>query len=484
MHSLYLLPNNNLESLTAAQMMINGGNAVLLYPDPMNTSSSSAGSRKYKACFIRNGNVLRNNVQRHPSSGDLIIEVAMGDRKINVRKSPPCDITLSIPNAANLCKMALAKAGIVIAPVLQTPQDVFQALQAPKMDDKSLAAFATSSFYARKLAQPILDHRAVKKLFEHIRDGAIGGVKNILEAKPELALVEWKAAKGKEEEKVFANKAGQLISVEGKTAYEFALGEEDTEIAAELRACIVKVKDQEVANKLFHKQYPEGWKKEEAKKSAPMFTQLDVLTQAIRNAQPGDIISSGDPDYRLTVLQNSAVATALAKCRSMLDEMLNEPVTTGRHFNSNLLLRAFQIYDNHYEDYFGNSWGNPKAMLFWQQAIGYIQRFMPANFVQAFCNGLYISNEKLQKSMPKGRLLRFKKYDTGSRDWVNSDFYPLSNSGLGFDFAIYGGLAHRIAGGGWAAVSEFMSIKNSRLTELTQHQDRRDEASKSCCAIM
>lgn len=337
------------------------------------------------------------------------------------------------------------------------------------MNDKSLAAFARSSLYARSLAQPELDRRAVKKIFEHIRDGEIDKVKKMLNANPRLALVEWKAVKG--EEKTIANKAGQRISIEGKTAYEFALGEEDTEIAALFRTCIVNIENQDAANKLFHRQFPQGWIAAEEKTSAPIFAQLDALTQAIRNAQPADIISSGDPDYRLTVRDGSAVAEALLTFRSMLDATLKETITTGRHFNPKLLLRAFEIYDAHYADYFGNDWSNPRAMAFWQQAIGYVQRFMPANYAQAFCDGLNSTNDKLYKGTPQGRALKFETYQAGR--WVPADFYPLSNSHLGFRFAIAGdgracarGLDLYWAGCACAALGGLCQSKTAGLQSL------------------
>jgi hypothetical protein len=131
-------------------------------------------------------------------------------------------------------------------------------------------------------------------------------------------------------------------------------------------------------------------------------------------------------------------------------------------------------------------------MLFWQQVIGYVQRFMPANYAQAFCEGLDNTNKKLQESTPQGRSLKFEKYHAGR--WVPTDFYPLFGSRLGFDFAMYGGgamrgwlLGLRSAGpaGGWRLVSELMSIKNSSLTEpLTQQQDCRRETSKLNCVVM
>ena len=56
----------------------------------------------------------------------------------------------------------------------------------------------------------------------------------------------------------------------------------------------------------------------------------------------------------------------------------------------------------------------------------------------AFCDGLYITEEKLQKHNPQGRALKIQLFDTGQQTWISFDFYPLSASRLGFDYAIYG----------------------------------------------
>lgn len=359
---------------------------------------------------------------------------------------------------------------------LPISKDIMQLEVFSQLDTRSLAAFAKSSLYARNLAQSELDQRGVKKLFEYIREGEIAKVKKMLNATPRLASMQWKAAKG--ESKVIANKAGQAISIEGKTAYEFAIGEEDTEIAAMLRACIVKTDNAEVANALYNKQRPNGWEAEEATRSAPILAQLEILTQAIRHAQPGDITWSDSPDYQLTVQEGSTVAEALTKFKLMLDATLKETVTTGRHFNPNILLRAFEIYGAHYEDYFGGAWNNPRAVLFWQQVIGYSQRFMPVNYVQAFCDGIANTTKKLQKGARQGRALKFAISHQGIS--IPVAFYPLAVSRFGVDFALYAG-SHGDAKGCWRLAcaacgrgfAKFLSVKNSKLTELTQQEAPR-----------
>src|SRR5687767_10567842 len=77
-YRLYLLANSDPTSLATAQSMIKDGNAVLLYPDPTNTSSSSSGSRKFKACFIQGG-----KLRKYSASEEKKVEVTMGNQIIN-----------------------------------------------------------------------------------------------------------------------------------------------------------------------------------------------------------------------------------------------------------------------------------------------------------------------------------------------------------------------------------------------------------------
>jgi hypothetical protein len=228
--------------------------------------------------------------------------------------------------------------------------------------------------------------------------------------------------------------------------------------------------------------HPQNWEEEEKAKWAETFNQLEPLTQAIRHAAPGDIISSGDPEYKLTAREGSAVAVALAQFRALLETTLNEIATTGRHFNPDLLLQAFQIYDDHYEDYFGNNRNNPRAMLFWQQVIGTIQRIMPANYAQAFCDGLLTTQEKLQKGEAQNRSFVLPFYRPGINWALAAPFYPLADSRLGFDYAI--SCEWPRSAGPWgtgglrgALLSRLMSIKNSMRAELTQHP-------RSTCVVM
>ncbi len=71
----------------------------------------------------------------------------------------------------------------------------------------------------------------------------------------------------------------------------------------------------EAADDQYAAQFPTGWEALEEKRWAPIFSQLDVVTQAIRNAdlRAGDIVSSGQPEYKLTVKARSNVDDALSQ---------------------------------------------------------------------------------------------------------------------------------------------------------------------------
>ena len=122
----------------------------------------------------------------------------------------------------------------------------------------------------------------------------------------------------------------------------------------------------------------------------------------------------------------------------LLDATRDEVITAGkRPFNPRLFLRALQII---YDNYFGNDWADPRALLFWQKVVGYdgIQRVMPVNYVQAFHDWLPNTVRKLKHNQPQDRSTRFEIFRVLG-GWVDVDFYPLQARGsLGFNFAIYG----------------------------------------------
>jgi hypothetical protein len=67
-------------------------------------------------------------------------------------------------------------------------------------------------------------------------------------------------------------------------------------------------------------------------------------------------------------------------------------------FNPFYLLKAFEFYDEQFDNFNGNAneqWN--RRFIFWCQIIGYIQRHLPACYLQAFAQGIYYINENDEK---------------------------------------------------------------------------------------
>lgn len=106
-------------------------------------------------------------------------------------------------------------------------------------------------------------------------------------------------------------------------------------------------------------------------------------------------------------------------------------IKTGKHFNMQLLVDAFTLYDEKYHQFGGRN-DSPKNVLFFYKIIGYIERYLPACYAQAICQNVY---DIIQRKKALKRGLTFPH----SPDVT---FYPLdSNLGfrLGDEFAVRGG---------------------------------------------
>ncbi len=105
-------------------------------------------------------------------------------------------------------------------------------------------------------------------------------------------------------------------------------------------------------------------------------------------------------------------------------------IRRGEHFNVELLVEAFNLYDDEKRyNAFGGTWDSVKNVLMWRKMVGYIQRYLPACYAQAFSQGLYYvvdANEKLDR--------RFKfRHD-------NAYFFPLDSdplSRMGYEYAAW-----------------------------------------------
>lgn len=287
----------------------------------------------------------------------------------------------------------------------------------------------------------------VTAFLNHVVHGDLVEAKAMLDKNPSLVLYK-----------------GQVTDYSGRTiegtGYEIALGAEDVSrkehpkegMADMIRKYFIKAlnHDEKSANEEIEKQFneqfpteefPEYYEPNEEKQAEiikrkiaadPDIQELETLAKAILHADEKEIKATptdkqdqyGYDEYELKV--TGECAKALQAFRDYLNPQA--VIKKGKHFNTQLLVKALEKYAGEQHDLFGGLWNNPKNLLFWRQVIGYIERYLPANLAQAFCQGLWNVTDGGQS------LKRNLKLDD------KSFFFPpdlSSSSGLGFDHSVY-----------------------------------------------
>lgn len=238
-------------------------------------------------------------------------------------------------------------------------------------------------------------------------------------------------------------------------------------------------KAQEEIKRQYDVQFTGESKDIEAKNAAADLEALNKVIQAIHKATPTDCQSLLD-EKENKESEVEGIAAELKRFRAYLDSKTEEVITSGKHFNARLLVEAFNQYNANYAE-FGDG-DAPKNNLFWRQVIGYIQRYLPTCYAQAFCQGiLYIVNDG--ESLTRSLHFRFSSAYS---------FFPLSSeeSGLGYEYAAtYGDLGGAWKGG-WAALCGEPTFFNSyvqqkqREGELMQHPYEHQSTTNTSCALM
>jgi hypothetical protein len=192
---------------------------------------------------------------------------------------------------------------------------------------------------------------------------------------------------------------------------------------------------------------------------------LDELIAAIKNASDEDLKAALHNECN-----NSELYLVLNKFRAAFTDLSH----SEKIFNPHYLLAAFEACVDKFD------WNNlvlNKLVLFWSQVIGFVQRFLPATYAQAFAYSLV-------------GIVEYKH--TGSRSFNSRfdsgfSFYPLaiSFSGLGFNYAAYSGRDRQpedLSKGVKCRQQLFQNLcrtKNSKLSELIT----RRRQSTHCCII-
>ena len=197
-----------------------------------------------------------------------------------------------------------------------------------------------------------------------------------------------------------------------------------------------------------------------------------LLIATIKQASPDDVDAALNHD----MTHASALRDVLTQFRN---DFTPDKITAGMHFNYQHLFRAFEVYDQEFDNLFNNQNYN-RNRIFTCQVIGFIQRSLPAIDRMLFAHDLYpVADEK-------AAIKRSLKFDWDNFDFpVTADGYS-SHSGLGFDFwAVGGGIS---AGGGWpsprgecrfsAVLKSF--VRQERQTCKTYAADSKREDVSMC----
>jgi len=228
-----------------------------------------------------------------------------------------------------------------------------------------------------------------RKLVQHVVHGEQNEAEVMIKANPRLLLIQTHAI----------DYSGRRII---GTPFQAALGAEDERMWAmmqpyftQLESSIDGFSAQEEMNKQFNEQFPGD------------IIDVPVLElQSFYNQLATAIVDNDD--------------AALESLRNKITE--RKEVKSGKHFNSQYLIAAYQAYTDNFN--LLATWDNRDK--FWKKVIGYVQRQMSANYAQAYCSGI--------KSVidDSNQFKRTLDLSDGSK------FFPLAASvGPGFDCGVY-----------------------------------------------
>jgi L-rhamnose mutarotase len=323
-------------------------------------------------------------------------------------------------------------------------------------------------------------NRRVTELCQYVVYGKYDEVKAILEKNPQLLLYRARV----KDYSFYQDEKGKRTyrEMEG-TAYQLALAAEDISreqwpdegmadmmLAYFERACGDNEKATAEIRKQQRQQFPAGYEKLESDKKSKDSIALKEVVDAIKNAKV-EFINGSDSESNGEVSVDAKGEAALNKFRQYL--MPTGVITSGKLFNIDLLIEAFELYEQKFEE-FGGSPHSPRNVLFWRKIIGYIERHLPTSHIQVLCHLLY-DDKPLIRELVFGLM--------------GPVFLPLDSDPhlrLGYDYAI-----------GWHEqgqmglldevqrrrqyLSEFMRGKHTSVAQLRKHPDNEEWHS---CLVM
>lgn len=247
-----------------------------------------------------------------------------------------------------------------------------------------------------------LEKKVSQTLLSHVIKGEEAEALKMIDAKPCLLLIPSQAI----------DYSGR--SYKGVTCFQAALLCHDVTLWKKIEPYFGELTNgQEEKASQFKALFPEGLPKQEP-------YDFSALIKVISESSDADITAALKKENNDTPI-----------CRALMDfrAAFTDLAMKETFFNPLHLIEALSVYGEQFDH-----WSWKQRDLFWRQVIGYTQRFLPASYAQASCQGLYsVAVEK----MPLRRSLKLL-YDEGS-------YFPLAEPeldsvGLGFDFG-YSGVA-------------------------------------------
>jgi hypothetical protein len=242
------------------------------------------------------------------------------------------------------------------------------------VSDKAQLASTCVFFYEhgtdRKAKPPVNTriqdkNKKIEQLTTHVVRGEQLEAEAMIKKDPGLLLEKWRVK----------DYSGRTI--EG-TPLQIALGaddvkfHEDEECMAEMivRYLMALPDGEERKNAQIREQFPEGWEIVEELKAKKDSEELHNVVQGIEKSKTDE-----EAEPFIEVFKN------------YLAQQKERVIKTGKHFNIQLLVEAFKLYEEKY-DHLGGFY-NRQNNLFWRKVIGTIERYLPACYAQAFCQSIY-----------------------------------------------------------------------------------------------
>lgn len=196
--------------------------------------------------------------------------------------------------------------------------------------------------------------------------------------------------------------------------------------------------------------FPEGIEAHDAKLQQQVFN-VDAVISAINRATPAELNAAlNKKGAQLTqtdaARSKSENQLTLVEALNRFREQFSNLSRNEKIFNPYHLLRAYEAYNQFFDKYClnGSDTDYKKCKLCWRQMVGYIQRFVPACYAQAFIQelrhlvkvaGYYQGSAWRLKALERN--LKFK-YAPGAYFSADAPSSPSVCLGLGFDFAVSG----------------------------------------------